>query len=85
MSHTEGEKETTRDVSDSAISECIIFVKSVTDRTEQEKQGKDWRTQASEKRIARQQKKIFKLCLLTHLGVATRLARRSFAIHLAHV
>ena len=30
-----------RDVSDSAISECIIFVKSMTDRTEQEKRGKD--------------------------------------------
>jgi len=43
-----------KDVSDSAISECIILVKSVTDRTEQEKRGKDCthtsqREKASEK------------------------------------
>jgi len=83
-----------RDVSDSAKSECITFVKSaecitfvqsVTDRTEQEKRGKDCAHTSQREKDCAPTKTIFKLGLLTHLGVTTRLARRAFAIHLAHV
>ena len=73
------------DVSDSTIWECIIFVKSVTDRTEQEKRGKDCAHTSQREKDCAPRKKTFKLGLLTHLGVTTRLARRAFAIHLAHV
>ena len=74
-----------RDVSNSAISEYIIFVKSVTDRTEQKKRGKDCAYTSQREKDCAPTKKNFKLGLLTHLSVATRLARRAFAIHLAHV
>ena len=74
-----------RDVSDSAISECMIFVKSLTDRTEQEKRGMDCAHTSQREKDYAPTKKKFKLGLLTHLGVVTRLARRAFSIHLAHV
>jgi len=69
------------DVSDSAISECIISVKSVTDKTEKEKRGKDCAHTSQREKDCAPTKKMFKFGLLTHLGVATRLARRAFAIH----
>ena len=79
-----GRKRWRIDVRESVASESLLFLKRETDSTEQEKWEKDC-AHTSERRSARQRKKAYMLGLLTHLGVATRLARRAFAIHLAHV
>jgi len=57
-----------RDVSDSAISECIIFVYSVTDRTEQGNRGKYCAHTSQREKDCAPTKKKFKFGLLTHLG-----------------
>jgi len=74
-----------RDVRESAVSECVPFLQRETDRTEQEKQEKDCAHTSQREKECAPTKKAYMLGLLTHLGVATRLARRAFTIHLAHV
>jgi len=74
-----------RDVRDSAVSECVLFLKREIDRTKQEKREKDCAHTSQREKECAPTKKAYMLGLLTHLGVATRLARRAFAIHLAHI
>ena len=74
-----------RDVRESALSECVLFLKRETDRTDQEKREKDCAHMSQREKECAPTKKAHMLGLLTHLGVVMRLARRAFAIHLAHV
>jgi len=74
-----------RDVRDTVVSERVLFLKRETDRTEQEKPEKDCAHTSQREKECAPTEKAYMLGLLTHLGVATRLARRAFAIRLAHV
>ena len=67
------------------VSERVLFLKRETDRTEQEKPEKDCAHTSQREKECAPTEKAYMLGLLTHLGVATRLARRAFAIRLAHV
>ena len=67
------------------VSKWVIFSEKETDRTEQEKREKDCTHTSQQEKECAQTKKAYMLGLMTHFGVATRLARRAFAIHLAHI
>ena len=85
VSHTKRDKETTQRHKRDAVSECVLFLKRETDRTEQEKREKNCAHTSQREKECAPTKKAYMLGLLTHLGVATRLVRRVLSIHFAHV